>query len=127
MLLFNSKEKPMWSVSPAGSFQMIQLGMAWPGLGDNHRDAGGESPLGNNRYTRAVSKAYKLFRSPCTALKSDLHKSLECLTEFVKVPALSAPQTRRTTLLWGQWLTLPPTCGPQVVFPEPDGPMWFVY
>lgn len=41
----------------------------------------------NNGYVPAVSNAYKLFRSLCAALKSDLHKSLECLTEFVNAPA----------------------------------------
>lgn len=43
--------------------------------------------LGNNGYKPAVSNAYKLFRSLCAALKSDLHKSLKCLTEFVNEPA----------------------------------------
>lgn len=65
---------------------MIQVEM---GPGEKGWDAGGGSLLRSNRYTRAVSNTYKLFRNPCATLKSDLHKSLECLTEFVNALALS--------------------------------------
>lgn len=62
-------------------------GDAQLGPREHHQDARGESVLGNNGYKPAVSNAYKLFRSLCAALKSDLHKSLKCLTEFVNEPA----------------------------------------
>lgn len=69
MLLFNSRERPMQRVNPVGSLQVMQVGMVQPGLGENRWDAGGESLLRNNGYRRAVSNAYKLFRSPCAAFK----------------------------------------------------------
>lgn len=63
---------------------MRQVG---PCPGEHRRGAGGEPLRRNSGSLRALSNAYKLFRSPCAALESDLHKSLECLTEFLNAPA----------------------------------------
>lgn len=95
---------------------MIQVAM---GPGEKGWDAGGGSLLRNNGYTRAVSNTYKLFRNPCATLKSDLHKSLECLTEFVNAPALlgtavgaaTAPCAMRTGPKQGRHF-LGPAAGP---------------
>ena len=137
MLLFNSRERLMRRVSLAGSLQMIQVGTAWPGPGENRRDAGGELPLRNNEHMQAVSNAYKLFRSPCAALKSDLHKSLECLTEFVNAPAPlgtvvgaagawraagDRPQTRRTTLFRASGRPCRPRVVPKLFFQSQMSP-----
>lgn len=77
---------PMWGKSPRGVWGDPGED-AEPGPWEHPRDAGGEAVLRNNGSMPAISNAYKLFRSLCAALKSDLHKSLECLTEFVNAPA----------------------------------------
>lgn len=137
MLLFDSRERWMRRVSPAGSLRMMQVGMAQPGPGENRRDAGGGPPLRNNGYMRAVSNAYKLFRSPCAALKSDLHKSLERLTEFVNAPAPSGtavgvagarraagdwPQTGMTVLFGASGHPCRPRVAPKLFFQSQMGP-----
>ena len=112
----------------------MEVGTASPSPRENCRGARGELLLGNNRYTRAVSKAYKLFRNPCAALKSYLHKSLECLTRFVNAPApLGAaagaaaarraagdwPQTGRTTLFGASSWPCRPREVPKLFFQSP--------
>lgn len=74
---------------------------------------------------------------PCAALKSDLRKSLECLTEFVNVPGPSGtvvgaagarraagdrPQTRTTMLFRASGRPCCPRGAPNLFFQSPIGP-----
>lgn len=93
LLLFSHGERSMWGRTRA-EFADDPGEDVQPGPWGHHRDARGESVLRNNGYVPAASNAYKLFRSLYAALKSDLHKSFECLTEFVNAPALLGTMVR---------------------------------